>query len=153
MKTIRVPLQSVDPAHQGRTKHMRIQDFYIRERVAEGDVKVVYCNTKENVADIFTKPLPKDRFESLRDKLQVKDISHMESSGSVKDLTPAKKRSRVVTFATKDVVNNWRLEVACCSVGERMVPSRVSQEDDQGQAWRAMPMQPTGIIWMMVNAD
>jgi hypothetical protein len=62
---------SKNPTHQGRTKHMRIKDLYIRERVAAKEIDVVYCSTNENVADIFTKPLGRDRFEALRGGLGI----------------------------------------------------------------------------------
>lgn len=55
-----------------RSKHIDIKMHYIRERVAEGSINLVYCNTKEMVADIFTKPLARVQFVKLRDKLGLK---------------------------------------------------------------------------------
>ena len=41
---------------------------YVKQKV----VKLQYCNTEEQVADIFTKALPVDRFRRLRTMLGVK---------------------------------------------------------------------------------
>ena len=37
-----------------------------REQVAENNIRVEYVGTKEQVVDIFTKPLQRDAFEYLR---------------------------------------------------------------------------------------
>ena len=54
-----------------KTKHIAIKYHYLRELVQDKEVKMEYVNTKEQIADIFTKPLPKDAFEYLRGKLGV----------------------------------------------------------------------------------
>lgn len=46
-----------------KAKHIQIRYHYIRERVSEGDVKVVHINSDDNLADILTKPLPKEATE------------------------------------------------------------------------------------------
>ena len=52
-------------------KHIAIKYQYLRELVQDKEVKLEYVNTKEYIADIFTKPLPKDTHEYLRGKLWV----------------------------------------------------------------------------------
>ena len=37
-----------------------------------GDIKLVYIPTQKNVADIFTKALPRDKFEGFRLLLNLK---------------------------------------------------------------------------------
>ena len=39
------------------------------------EVRLEYVNTKEQIVDIFTKPLPKDAFLYLRSKLGVIPLS------------------------------------------------------------------------------
>jgi hypothetical protein len=41
-----------------KTKHIQIKYHFLREQVAEKNIKVKYVGTKQQVADIFTKPLP-----------------------------------------------------------------------------------------------
>ena len=45
-----------------------------REAVAEGIVRLMYCPTKEMLADIFTMALARDHFEHLRDKLGLQKL-------------------------------------------------------------------------------
>jgi len=54
-----------------RTKHVSIRYHFLREKVAENELKLEYVPTKDQVADIFTKALPKDTFEYLQEKLGV----------------------------------------------------------------------------------
>ena len=58
-----------------KTKHIAIKYHYVRERVEDKQVKMEYIHSKEQISDIFTKPLPKDDFEYLRSKLGVKPLS------------------------------------------------------------------------------
>lgn len=59
--------------HSGRpmTKHVEIDNHFVREKVALGDFVVIFVSTKDQLADIFTKPLPGPRFQAQRDKLNV----------------------------------------------------------------------------------
>ena len=52
-----------------RIKHIDIQHRFIHDLVQKDDICVEYMNTHDHIADIFTKSLPLDRFEYLRNKL------------------------------------------------------------------------------------
>ena len=39
------------------SRHIRIKYFFIIDRVKDNELKIIYCPTKEMVADFFTKPL------------------------------------------------------------------------------------------------
>ena len=58
-----------------KTKHIAIKYHFLRELVHEKEVRLEYVNTKEQIVDIFTKPLPKDAFLYLRGKLGVIPLS------------------------------------------------------------------------------
>jgi preprotein translocase subunit SecB len=62
---------SNNPVFHGRTKHFKIKIFFLREVQQEGELKLLYCKTEEQHADILTKALPKLKFEYLRQKLGV----------------------------------------------------------------------------------
>ena len=66
---------SKNPVMHAKTKHIAIKYHYVRELVEDKQVKMEYINSKEQIANIFTKPLPKDAFEYLRGKLGVKPLS------------------------------------------------------------------------------
>jgi hypothetical protein len=54
-----------------KTKHIPIKYNFLQEQVAEKNIRVEYVGTKEQVADIFTKPLPREAFEYIHQKLGV----------------------------------------------------------------------------------
>ena len=60
-----------NPIGHKRTKHIDIKYHFVREHVLNGNVLVKYCNTKDMVADIFTKSLPRKQFEYLRSELGI----------------------------------------------------------------------------------
>ena len=62
---------SKNPMMHTKTKHIAIKYHYVRELVEDKEVKMEYVNSKEQIVDIFTKPLPKDAYEYLRGKLGV----------------------------------------------------------------------------------
>jgi len=55
-----------------RTKHMDVRYFFIKEKIQDGTIKVEYVSTTDQLADMFTKPLPKIVFSRLRDALGVR---------------------------------------------------------------------------------
>ena len=60
---------SKNPMMHTKTKHIIIKYHFLRELVQDKEVRLEYVNTKEQSANIFTKPLPKDAFLYLRGKL------------------------------------------------------------------------------------
>ena len=51
-----------------RTKHISIKYHHFRERVNKGIISIHHIDTKEQTADIFTKPLDESLFIHLRKK-------------------------------------------------------------------------------------
>ena len=58
---------SQNPALHKRMKHVDICYHYVRERVHAKDIVLQYIPTEHQVADLFTKPLGKQRLMTLRD--------------------------------------------------------------------------------------
>ncbi len=58
-----------DPSNHANVKHIRTKYHTTRDLVDDGYLHVVRIASTENAADIFTKPLGRDAFEYLRDKL------------------------------------------------------------------------------------
>jgi hypothetical protein len=58
-----------------RSKHIEIKYYFIRDKVQEGEVKLQYISTDEQVVNILTKPLSKIKFACLRDKLGLVEIT------------------------------------------------------------------------------
>jgi hypothetical protein len=60
---------SENPVFHDRSKHIEIKYHYIRDMVQRKAVHVQYLPTHEQIADIFTKPLAKTKFEYFRERL------------------------------------------------------------------------------------
>ena len=60
-----------------RTKHIEIRHHFIRDQVNNGNCEVKFVETKLQLADIFTKPLQKERFFFLRNELGILDLNNL----------------------------------------------------------------------------
>ncbi|GJU36177.1 retrovirus-related pol polyprotein from transposon TNT 1-94 [Tanacetum coccineum] len=58
-----------------RAKHIDIRYHFIKEQVENGIAELYFVRTEYQLADIFTKPLPRERFNFLIDKLGMKSMS------------------------------------------------------------------------------
>jgi hypothetical protein len=56
-------------SHSDRTRHIAIRYFWVRDRVNNKEIEVVYCPTEQMVADILTKPIVGEKFIYLRNML------------------------------------------------------------------------------------
>ena len=61
-----------------RTKHIKIKYHFIQEAETENEIRLVHCNSEDQIANILTKALPKARFETLRTRLGVSNKSAKE---------------------------------------------------------------------------
>ena len=51
---------------------------FLRDHVLKGDCVLEFVDTKNQLADTFTKPFPKDTFFSIRRELGLLDISDLD---------------------------------------------------------------------------
>ncbi|GJX32521.1 reverse transcriptase domain-containing protein [Tanacetum coccineum] len=58
-----------------RSKHVDVQYHFIKEQVKNGVVELYFVQTEYQLADIFTKALPRERLEFLVNKLEMKSMS------------------------------------------------------------------------------
>jgi hypothetical protein len=62
-----------NPVELSRTKHIVIRYHFLRDHQQRGDIEIAYINTKDQLADIFTKPLDEKTFNKLRNELNILD--------------------------------------------------------------------------------
>ena len=56
-----------------RTKHIDIKYHYVREALSNGVIDLAYCPTEQMTADILTKPISHDRFETHRYRMGLRN--------------------------------------------------------------------------------
>ena len=66
-----------NPVQHSRTKHIEIRHHFTRDHVTNGDCEIQFVSTENQLADLFTKPLSKERFNFLRNELGILDIKHV----------------------------------------------------------------------------
>ena len=58
-----------NPVSQRRTRHMDVRYHFIRDQINDGIITVRYCATRDMLADVLTKVMPRPAFLRLRDKI------------------------------------------------------------------------------------
>nr|GEU76721.1 retrovirus-related Pol polyprotein from transposon TNT 1-94 [Tanacetum cinerariifolium] len=69
-----------------RAKQIDIHYHFIKEQVKNGIVELSFVQTEYELADIFTKPLPRERFNFLIDKLGMKSMSSDTLKGLAEEI-------------------------------------------------------------------
>jgi hypothetical protein len=67
-----------NPVEHSRTKQIAIRYHFLRDHQQRGDIEITYINTKDQLADIFTKPLDEKTFTKLRNELNILDARNFD---------------------------------------------------------------------------
>jgi hypothetical protein len=67
-----------NPVEHSRTKHIYIRYHFLRDHHQRGDIEIAYVNTKNQLADIFTKPLDEKTFSKLKNELNILDSQNFD---------------------------------------------------------------------------
>jgi hypothetical protein len=67
-----------NPVEHSRTKHIDIRHYFLRDYQQQGEIEVYHISTKNQLANIFTKPLDEKRFCRLRSELNVLDSRNLD---------------------------------------------------------------------------
>ncbi|GJR33387.1 hypothetical protein Tco_1109619 [Tanacetum coccineum] len=57
---------SKNPVLHSRTEHIEIRHHFLRDKVQKGNITIQKVASKDNIADILTKPLKREPFNLLR---------------------------------------------------------------------------------------
>jgi hypothetical protein len=82
---------TINPVFYGCSKHIELNYHYACEKVALGTLETRFVPSARQLADLFTKPLPKTPFQALRVKL-----------GLLVDLKPTLKGSDNTKYSDHD---------------------------------------------------
>jgi hypothetical protein len=74
-----------NPVFHERSKHIRVRYHFIRGCLEEGSIKAGYINTKDQLADLLTKPLGRIRFLELCSKSGMDKRQHTRLRGRMMD--------------------------------------------------------------------
>nr|GFB66951.1 retrovirus-related Pol polyprotein from transposon TNT 1-94 [Tanacetum cinerariifolium] len=69
---------SCNPVQHSRTKHIDVRYHFIKEKVKQGIVELFFVGTEYQLADLFTKALPVERFQYLVGRLGMRCLTPTE---------------------------------------------------------------------------
>nr|GEX23784.1 putative ribonuclease H-like domain-containing protein [Tanacetum cinerariifolium] len=69
---------SCNPVQHSRTKHIAVRYHFIKEHVEKGTIELYFIKTDYQLADLFTKALPADRFSYLVRRLGMRSLSSQD---------------------------------------------------------------------------
>nr|GFD25865.1 retrovirus-related Pol polyprotein from transposon TNT 1-94 [Tanacetum cinerariifolium] len=69
---------SCNLVQHSRTKHIAVRYHFIKEYVEKGTIELFFVKTDYQLADIFTKALPTDRFNYLVRRVGMHSLSPQE---------------------------------------------------------------------------
>nr|GEZ63543.1 retrotransposon protein, putative, unclassified [Tanacetum cinerariifolium] len=69
---------SCNPVQHSRTKHIHTQYHFIKEQVENGIIELYFLRTEYQLADMFTKALPEDRFKYLVRRIGMRCLTPAE---------------------------------------------------------------------------
>nr|GEY58651.1 retrovirus-related Pol polyprotein from transposon TNT 1-94 [Tanacetum cinerariifolium] len=69
---------SCNPVQHSRTKHIAVRYQFIKEHVEKGTIELYFVKTDYQLADLFTKDLPANRFNYLVRRFGMRSLSPQE---------------------------------------------------------------------------
>nr|GEU53070.1 hypothetical protein [Tanacetum cinerariifolium] len=75
---------SCNPVQHSRTNHIDVRYYFIKEKVEKGIIELFFVGTKYQLADLFTKALPVERFQYLVRRLGIHNEDGNPARANVK---------------------------------------------------------------------
>nr|GEY02261.1 hypothetical protein [Tanacetum cinerariifolium] len=112
---------SCNPFQHSRTKHIDVRYHFIKEKVEKGIVELFFVETEYQLADLFSKALPEDRFKYLVRRLGMRCLTPEElkvAASSILRLLKPKVHKSSVEPRRDPIINLLRTQSmynTCCS--------------------------------------
>jgi hypothetical protein len=65
---------SVNPIFHARTKHVEVDYYFVRDRVAKKEIQIRFISSQDQLANVFIKSLPTASFTAFYFKLRVNPL-------------------------------------------------------------------------------
>ena len=62
---------SRNPTFHVRKKHVEIYHHFVREKIEEGKIDLVFCGTQDMVADVLTKGLTREKHSQFKEMMEI----------------------------------------------------------------------------------
>jgi len=56
---------------------LNIRYHFIRDHIQKGDIEIMFVKTRNQLVDLFTKPLARDRFNKLKTKFGILNMKNV----------------------------------------------------------------------------
>ena len=74
-----------NPILHARTKHIELDIHFVWDKVLAKEIELKHVPTLDQIADIFTKPLSRQSYVKLRDRLGVVSLASLGLKGRVRE--------------------------------------------------------------------
>nr|GEX86789.1 integrase, catalytic region, zinc finger, CCHC-type, peptidase aspartic, catalytic [Tanacetum cinerariifolium] len=96
---------SCNPVQHSRTKHIAIRYHFIKEHIKKGTMELYFVKTDYQLADLFTKAHPADRFNDLVCRLGMRSLSPQALERLAK--------SHFDVIVGMDSLSKWKFMIVC----------------------------------------
>ncbi|GJR38773.1 retrovirus-related pol polyprotein from transposon TNT 1-94 [Tanacetum coccineum] len=117
---------SCNLVQHSKTKHIDIRYHFIKEHVEKGTVEIYFVGTEYQLANLFTKALPKERFEYLVYRIAIGLLMELKTSSS---------------FKTTVLLQPWQ---TLCKIFSKCLTTRVT-------GWDQPPLHIMQMMYCFVN--
>ncbi|GJW89854.1 retrovirus-related pol polyprotein from transposon TNT 1-94, partial [Tanacetum coccineum] len=102
---------SCNPVQHSKTKHIDIRYHFIKEHVEKGTVEIYFVGTEYQLADLFTKALPKERFEYLVHRIVLEYFERKTDQSTCSRLVDRKKLS-IYTDDFREIQRQSQMQIS-----------------------------------------